>query len=88
MDTSRTQRHQCRHCGAYQALRVTATHRIEDVMIGDQFSSAGGAAHANTHLRKPGDLTFTARRILTDPKENAIVRHTNRLRRFIGWPFK
>ncbi len=88
MDTSRTQRHQCRHCGAYQALRVTPTHRIEDVMIGEQFSGGGRAGHANVGTHQPGDLTHTARRILSDPKQNTFVRHTNKLRRFIGWPFR
>lgn len=88
MDTGTIQRVQCRHCGCHQVLYVTATKHIEHALIGGQYSGAGGAAHANPHLRKPGDLIYSARRILTDPKKNAIVRHTNKLRRFISWPFR
>jgi hypothetical protein len=86
------QRHRCRHCGQHSILGVRATGEIYDVSVGQQFAGAPGIqARQNAALRRAperekGDVTYTARRLLTDPAINTITRLSRYVRRYIGKP--
>jgi hypothetical protein len=84
MDTSTTQRRKCRHCGHWTIYHVTGNKKIVEREIGEQSSGApnGHRGALGPGRGHNGDIIYSARKMLTDPSINTLVRMSRYLRHY------